>query len=111
MSTKDAPRAVSSSAEERSQGRYNTPNLQYALEGLHQDGLLVLKNIVDVQHVDHLREVMGAQTQSIIRDSPRAGLFNQGVQSNILQNPPLDREDCLYNDVWFNPMVVQIANA
>lgn len=109
MAAQDAPRAIELTPEEKAAGAYSPANLQKALEGLHQDGLLVLKDVVDVNHVDHLREVMNAETQTIL--NRRKGLYNQGVNSNILQNPPLDREDCLYDDVWFNPYVVQIANA
>ena len=111
MSTQDAPRTIFCSTDERHRGAYGPTNLQKALEGLHQDGLLVLKSVVDIAHVDHLRKVMSAETQSILQDPRRTGIYNQGVNSNILQNPPLTREDCLYNDVWFNPFVAQIANA
>ena len=76
-----------------------------------RDGLLVLKNVVDVGHVDHLRQVMSAETQTILNHPQRAGMYNQGVNSNILQFPPVHREDCLFDDVWFNPFVVQVANA
>lgn len=107
----DAPRSVEPTTDERQRGALEPSNLQKALEGLHQDGLLVLKNVVDLQHVDHLREVMASETESILKDSPRAGQFNQGVSSNILQCPPVARSDCLYDDVWFNSFVIQIANA
>ena len=40
-----------------------------ALEGLNQDGLLVLQSIVDVGHIDHLRDLGSAETQSIMKDS------------------------------------------
>ncbi|KAK5110263.1 hypothetical protein LTR62_006116 [Meristemomyces frigidus] len=105
----DGPRSVPLSSEDRSNSRYSSEAVQYALEGLHQDGLLVLKGVVDVAHVDHLRGVMGAETQIILQE--RAGLYNQGVESNILQNPPVARKDCLFDDVFFNPYVVQVANA
>ena len=111
MSRHDAPRAVVLSPHEKSSAAYSPANLQKALEGLHQDGLLILKDVVDIGHVDHLREVMSAETQSILKDPRRAGVYNQGVNSNILQNLPVNREDCLYDDVWFNPFVIQIANA
>ena len=111
MPTQDAPKAIFSSSEERRSGAYNPANLQKALEGLHQDGLLVLRDVVDVKHVDQLRKIMSAETQSILKDPRRAGIYNQGVNSNILQTPPVNREDCLFDDVWFNPFVIQIANA
>lgn len=104
------PHSIHTSAEDKAANAYNPANLQRALEALHQDGLLVLRDVVDIGHVDHLRDVMSAETQSIMNDSPRAGLYNQGVSSNILQLPPLNRRDCLFNDIWFNPFVIQIAN-
>ena len=106
----DAPREVSCTSREHQNGRYGEQNLQAALEGLHQDGLLVLKGVVDVQHVNYLRKVMNSETESILHGSERGGLFNQGVKSNILQAPPVVRADCLFDDVFFNSFVVQIAN-
>ena len=111
MPAEDAPKAITCSTDEKHTGAYDPANLQKALEGLHQDGLLVLKDVVDVEHVDRLREVMSAETKSILTDPRRSGIYNQGVNSNILQNPPLNRKDCLYDNVWFNSFVVQIANA
>lgn len=111
MTRPDAPREIQRTAQECQSSAYEATNLQSALEGLHQDGLLVLKGVVNVDHVDHLREVMGEETKSILHDSERAGVFNQGVKSNILQAPPVARADCLFNDVFFNPYVIQLANA
>ncbi|KAK5115870.1 hypothetical protein LTR85_009464 [Meristemomyces frigidus] len=111
MTGSDGAREVYANARERHSLAYGKANLQSALEGLHQDGLLVLKGVVDVDHVDHLREVMSAETKSILQDSERAGLFNQGVKSNILQAPPVTQADCLFDDVYFNPYVIQLANA
>lgn len=108
---KDGPRAIELSDSERKNGAYSSSNIQAALEGLHQDGLLLLKNVVDIDHIDHLREVMGAETQYLINGKERGGVFNQGVKSNILQSPPVARRDCLYDDVYFNSFVIQIANA
>ncbi|KAK4508149.1 hypothetical protein PRZ48_001887 [Zasmidium cellare] len=105
----DAPRAIGLTPNERTAKSYDPQNLQAALEGLHQDGLLVLKNVVDVAHIDKLREAMSAETKTILNE--RAGLFNQGVNSNILQCPPLANGECLFDDVYFNPYVIQIANA
>ncbi|KAL1304913.1 hypothetical protein AAFC00_003828 [Neodothiora populina] len=107
----DAPRAITLTSSERAAGQLNHANLQRALEGLHQDGLLLLKQVVDIAHVDHLREVMSEETAEILKSNERGGIYNQGVQSNILQQMPLEREDCLFDDVYFNPYIIQIANA
>lgn len=107
----DGPRAIQLLPKEALSGKYGPRNLQRALEGLTQDGLLVLRDVVDVAHVDRLREVMSAEAQTILNESERAGLYNQGVKSNILQCPPVARQDCLFDDVYFNSYVIQIANA
>lgn len=107
----DAPRFIVLTATERQRGQFGPENLQAALEGLHQDGLLLLKQVVDVRHVDHLRRAMSEETTQILNGSERGGVFNQGVASNILQQMPLERGDCLFEDVCFNPYIIQIANA
>jgi hypothetical protein len=78
MAIPDAPRAIISSPEEKRRGSYHASNLQTALEGLHQDGLLLLKGVVDVEHIEHLRSVMAAETKEILNNSTRAGVYNQG---------------------------------
>ena len=110
-SAADEPKGIYPTDKEQRTGRYEAKNLQAALESLHQDGLVVLKDVVDVQHIDHLREVMTAETTKILESPERQGVYNQGVASNILQFPPVHRADCLFNDVFFNPHVVQVANA
>jgi hypothetical protein len=70
-----------------------------------------LKNVVDVAHVEKMRSVMSSETQDILNTSKRAGVYNQGIASNILQCPPVAREDCHFDDIFFNRYVIQIANA
>lgn len=106
-----APRSIILSTAETTRGRYCAATLQSALEALHKDGVVVLKSVVSVSHIEHLHTVMSSQTEGILQSKQRSGLFNQGVNSNILQQPPMDQEDCLFDDVWFNPFIVQIANA
>ena len=107
----DGPRAIHITESERARGQYSAANLQAALEGLHQDGLLLLKSVVDVAHIDHLNHVMKAETQEILNGQKGRRYFNHKVQSNILQCPAVEREEDLFEDVWFNPFIVQIANA
>ncbi|KIX05742.1 uncharacterized protein Z518_03714 [Rhinocladiella mackenziei CBS 650.93] len=110
----DGPRVIRLSLEERLKGTYSLANLQSALEGLHQDGLLVLESAVGVDHVDQLNTFMTNETASILKAKDPDGTlkaFNQGVKSNILHGPPVNNESLLFNDVYFNPFVIQIANA
>ncbi|KAL3426639.1 phytanoyl-dioxygenase family protein [Phlyctema vagabunda] len=106
---KDGPRLIVASAEELQSQKYESPNIQAALEALHQDGFAVLKGVVDVKHVEHINSYMTKEADELIKNKTKA--FNQGVNSNILQAPPVTEPDYLYDDVFFNPFVIQIMNA
>lgn len=51
---------------------------------------------------------MTGEADEIIKNNAKP--FNQGVKSNILQAPPLKDAEYLYNDVFFNPFVIQLMN-
>lgn len=77
----DDARRVPITAEERRNGRYSVSHLQMALEGLHQDGMVVLKNLVDVEHCDKLYKHMGGDRARIIEERHAgAKAYNQGVK-------------------------------
>jgi len=105
----DTPREITLSPEERKKSCYGVANIQKALEALHQDGFVVLKSVVDVEHVSNLNEYMCKDAEMLVKT--KAKPFNQGVDSNILQGPPLTKPEYLYNDVFFNPFVIQLMNA
>jgi len=104
----DAPRIITPTLEELKLSSYDNPNIEAALVALHQDGFVVLKNIVDVAHVDHINSYMTREAYEIVKNNAKP--FNQGVKSNILQSPPLKDPEYLYNDVFFNPFVIQLMN-
>jgi hypothetical protein len=58
MAVMDAVRAVTMSDEERRDGKYSPVTLQKALEAMHQDGLVVLKDVIDVKHIEALNTKM-----------------------------------------------------
>ncbi|TVY92214.1 Kanamycin B dioxygenase [Lachnellula willkommii] len=99
----DAPRTINPTPEELKASAYDTPNIEAAMVALHQDGLVVLKNVVDVAHVDHINSYMTGEADEIITNNAKP--FNQGVKS-----PPLKDPEYLYNDVFFNPFVIQLMN-
>ncbi len=74
----DVARSIILTAEEAKTGLYDSPNLQSALEALHQDGFVVLKSVVDVKHADHLNQHMLKEAEDLIRDKIKP--FNQGVE-------------------------------
>ncbi|KAG0645668.1 Kanamycin biosynthesis J [Hyphodiscus hymeniophilus] len=109
----DAPRSVFLTAEDRKNGAYDSANLQKALEGMHQDGLVVLKGVADVEHVDALNKFMTAEADDIleVKSKEPISAWNQGVPSNFLQGPPVTKPELLFNDIYFNPYVAQVVNA
>lgn len=108
-SSKDAPRSITPTIEELKASSYDALNIEAALEALSQDGFVVLKSVVDVTHVEHLNFFMTMEADELLKNNVKP--FNQGVNSNILQAPPLTHPEYLYNDVFFNPFVIQIMNA
>ncbi|TVY41545.1 Kanamycin B dioxygenase, partial [Lachnellula subtilissima] len=104
----DAPRVINPTPEELKASAYDTPNIEAAMVALHQDGFVVLKNVVDIAHVDHINSYMTGEADEIIKNNAKP--FNQGVKSNILQGPPLKDPEYLHNDVFFNPFVIQLMN-
>jgi hypothetical protein len=81
----DAPRLIEPTSSELTSFKYDTPNIQAALEALHQDGFVVLKSVVSVDHVDHLNSFMSKEADEIIKNNSKP--FNQGVNC-LLAYPP-----------------------
>ncbi|ROV93440.1 hypothetical protein VPNG_09610 [Cytospora leucostoma] len=105
----DAPQAIAPSEKERQAGVYSSRNLQSVLGGLHSDGLVVLKDVIDVKHIDALNEAMSAEAERLMAD-PKQG-FNHNVKSNFLQRPPVNKPEHLHEDIYLNSFLLQVANA
>lgn len=65
---KDGPRRVPMNVKDRENGTYSIPQLQMALEGLHQDGMVVLQGLVTVDHCDAVYEHMTQDRDRILRE-------------------------------------------
>ncbi|CAN8105438.1 unnamed protein product [Discula destructiva] len=105
----DAPQAIAPTAKERKAGVYSPRNLQTVLGALHRDGLVVLRDVIDKDHIDSLNAVMTRDAEKRIHDPTQA--FNHNIKSNLLQRPPVTESALLYEDVYFNSFLLQIANA
>ena len=88
----DGSRSVFLTTVERKDGAYNSANLQKALEGMHQDGLVVLKGVADVEHVDALNQFMAAEADEVLEVKSKQAIseWNQGVPCEYwrAQNTP-----------------------
>jgi len=63
----DASRIIIPTEGELKTSQYNTKNSESALGALRQDGLVVLKSIVDIGHVDNLDKFMNKKANELVR--------------------------------------------
>jgi hypothetical protein len=77
----DAPRLITPTTEELQASLYNSPNIQAALEALHQDGFVVLKNVVNVTHVENINAFMTKEADDLLKSNAKP--FNQGVNCRL----------------------------
>lgn len=77
VSQADGPRKVIATPLELKTSKYDSPNIQAALEALHQDGFVVLKSVVDVTHVDHINSFMTKEADELVRTEKKP--YNQGT--------------------------------
>jgi hypothetical protein len=72
------PVPITLSTEERARGAFSPETLTRVLSALHQDGLVLLKGVIDVAHVDAINQEMCGEVQGILTD-PKNG-FNHGIK-------------------------------
>lgn len=74
----DGPQAIEPTANERRAGVFSARNLQRVLGALHQDGLVILRDVVDRDHLDALNTTMCEDASKRLADPKQA--FNQNVR-------------------------------
>lgn len=79
----DAPREIHPTPEELRASAYDSSNIEAALGALHQDGFVVLKSVVDVDHVEKLNTFMSKDAEHLVKIKPR----NQGVDCTLPPYP------------------------
>lgn len=100
------PHTIKPSPEEVSSGRLGERNLEQAIRSLHEDGLVVVSNVIPHDDLDHLNEKMveDARTlQSRGKDMP----FNYNI-GNIQQDPP-PLKSYFHNSIFLNDIASQIT--
>lgn len=74
----DAPQAIAPTDKERQAGVYSSRNLQRVLGALHQDGLVVLRDVIDKDHIDALNATMCEDAERRLADPKQA--FNHNIK-------------------------------
>lgn len=91
---------------ERDRGRWEREKLALAARALRDDGIVVLRDIVDVGHLAALRERMLADLETILARADVPFNFNRG---NVQQDPP-PFHPYLFEDVLLNDLAIQVTN-
>jgi hypothetical protein len=93
--------------DEVSSGKLAAERLTQARLALRQDGIVILKNVVDVAHLDLLTERMFADLETILNRKDAPFQFNAG---NVQQDPP-PFPPYLFRDILVNPIVVAVTKS
>ena len=102
------PVTVTPSPPEVSSGRLGPRNLEKAVRSLHEDGLVVVSDVIPHEDLDHLNSKMirdAGTLQSRGKDMP----FNYNV-GNIQQDPPPIRP-FFHKPIFLNPIANQITTS
>ncbi|CAJ2510505.1 Uu.00g133140.m01.CDS01 [Anthostomella pinea] len=93
--------------DELSTKKVGSHNLQAAVEALHRDGIVVLKNAVDVAHLDKLNERMVPEAQELYaRPSTHR---NFGPTTGNIQQEPVLEDGYIFEDVLANPFASDVV--
>ncbi|KAI1076688.1 hypothetical protein F5B20DRAFT_584108 [Whalleya microplaca] len=92
--------------EELSTRKIGSHNLQAAVEALHRDGIVVLKNAVDVGHLDKLNARMVPEAKDLYARPTTHRNFGDST-GNIQQEPVLE-EGFVFEDVLANPWATEV---
>lgn len=97
------------SDSQRQEARPGPEFVAEAVSFLHKDGIIVLENVVDTAHIDHLNSILTPEALEIANDPGHH--FNFGKHTrNMDQAPPPTRE-LMYKDIWANSFVCAVLAA
>jgi hypothetical protein len=90
----------------RDSGKVSSELMAEALTFLHRDGIIILANAIDTNHLDALQAILGPEAEQVAQDPDHH--FNFGKQTrNMDQAPPLEPE-LMYEDIWANTAAISI---
>lgn len=93
-------------ADELQAKKTGSHNLQAAVEALHRDGLVVLKNAVDIGHLDMLNARMVPEAKELYARLSTHRNFGQNT-GNIQQEPVLE-DGYIFQDIIANPWATDV---
>ena len=92
---------------ELASGRWEPEKLAAAKRAIEVDGFVVLKNVADVAHIDHVAGRMLEDVEAFINRPDAPFNWNRG---NLQQDPP-PFEPYLYRDILVNDLIIQVTHS
>ncbi|KAH7161586.1 hypothetical protein EDB81DRAFT_879905 [Dactylonectria macrodidyma] len=86
----------------------NSRNLEAAVKHMHEDGLVVVEDVVPHEHIDFLNKKMVHDAQ-LLRDRGENSPFNYN-KGNIQQDAP-PMAEYFFSSIFTNPIATQITSA
>lgn len=100
------PATVTPTTHEISSGHLGPRNLEKAIRSLHEDGLVVISDVIPHQRLDHLNIKM-IQDARTLQARGKDGPFNYNV-GNIQQDPP-PLKSYFHKSIFLNPIASQVT--
>jgi len=76
---------------------------------LHKDGIIILDNAIDTDHIDALNAKLSPEAFEIANDPDHH--FNFGKQTRNMDQAPPPTKSLMFKDVWCNPFAAAILAA
>lgn len=92
---------VCASKEEIENCEWGVDNLRKIVDGMHNDGLLVLEGLINPEHMDKMNTYMVDDGLRIRQETKH---LNFGTE-NVQQSPPLHKKELVYSDVFENGLL------
>ncbi|GES56920.1 phytanoyl-CoA dioxygenase family protein [Aspergillus terreus] len=92
--------------EELTSKSIGSHNLQKSLEALHRDGIVVLKNAVDPDHLDRLNARMVPEAKQLYARTETHRNF--GPNTGNIQQEPVCEPEYIFEDVITNPFATSV---
>lgn len=103
----NTPVEVTPSLEERATGHFNDANIKLFLSGMHRDGVVVLKDVIDPDHLDIINDFMIEDTKN---ELSKDNIYKNFGAENIQQGPPLTPSKYFFDDVYLNKLLFHAVN-
>jgi len=86
---------------EKASGKYESHNAERILEGLHAEGIVILRDVVDPANLDKLNEFMVTEVEPLSKTAH----FNFQTR-NIQHAPPMLPPSLVFDDIYQNPLLI-----